>query len=220
MPIPSFKAYLSLCEDTLPSSVLSWAEPRARALSPSERGLLRSYSKAAYGDINTFLRNTHLTPADLDNLGWDSHAKTAAAHLNMMRGAATVLDRIFTKFAIPTALTVYRGMSASRLASDPTPERILGKTYTLEGYTSTSTSRQVAIGFHRGALLVVTVPKGAHAIPLTPQLSGNPHEAEVLLPKNTHIHVTDVGTARDFGGTKDSSWGLPDDLVVFATVVH
>jgi hypothetical protein len=217
MPIPSFKAYLSLCEDTLPSSVLSWAEPRARALSPSERGLLRSYSNAAHGDINIFLRNTHLTPTDLDNLGWDSHAKTAAAHLNMMRGAATVLDRIFTKFAIPTTLTVYRGTTLD-IFPDSTPERLLGKTYTLGGYTSTSTSRQVARGFHGGTLLVLTVPKGAHAIPLTPQLSANPHEAEVLLPKNTRIHVTDVGVAQDFG--KDLSWGLPDDLVVFATVVH
>lgn len=217
MPLPSFKAFLS--EATLPSSLASWATKQARRLTDDEQTVLLDYADEGHFNINLYLRHAgnvatmKKASSSYTAPGIRGSAPKVAAHLAQMHSAAQVLDGIFRKFPLPTKVVVYRGTD-SRLPIFAKPKTLVGKTLTLPGYTSTTTSEKIArdLDFQLGVLLVLTVPAGHPAIPMAPALSGESRgEAEVLLPQNTRVRVTNV--TLEPGTTYDDIW------IVTGTVV-
>lgn len=217
MPIPSFKTYLS--EARLPSALASWATAQARTLSDEERTVLLDYADEGYYDINLYLRHAgHLPSMKKASSSYISpqlfkSAKIASTRLTQIHSVAQVMDEIFRKFRLPTAITVYRGTN-EKLALYANPKALVGKTLTLPGYTSTSTSQAMSreFDFLRGILLVITVPAGAHAIPMVPALAGDrSDEAEVLLPHNTRLRVDAVKL--EPGGDYEDNWIIRTTLI-------
>lgn len=210
MTIPSFKDFLS--EAQLPSTLASWATTRARTLTDMERTVLLDYADEGHFNINLYLRHAgnvatmKKASSSYTAPGIRGSASKVATHLAQMHSAAQVLDGIFHKFALPTKVVVYRGTD-SRLPMFAKPKTLVGKTLTLPGYTSTTTSEKIArdLDFQLGVLLVLTVSAGHPAIPMVPALSGESRgEAEVLLPQNTRVRVTNV--TLEPGTTYDDIW--------------
>ena len=180
--------------------------------------MLRDYADEGYYNINLYLRHhgnvASMKKATSSYLSpWIKSGAKTTAHLDTMVRTTAVLDHIFTKFALPTALTVYRG-TESELGLFANPKTLVGKTLTLAGYSSCTTDEEVARDweFQRGVLLVLTVPRGAHAIPMVKAVAGESHEeAEVLLPHNTRITITKATLEK--GDIHEDIW------VLHATVV-
>jgi hypothetical protein len=217
MPLPSFTAYLA--EANLPSTLASWATKQARSLTDEEQTVLLDYADEGHFNINLYLRHAgnvatmKKASSSYTAPGLRGSAAKVASHLKQMHSAAHVLDGIFRKFPLPTKVVVYRGTD-SRVSLFANPKTLVGKTLTLPGYTSTTTSEKIArdLDFQQGILLVLTVPAGHQAIPMVPALSGESRgEAEVLLPQNTRVRVTQV--TLEPGTTYDDIW------IVTGTVV-
>lgn len=208
----TFRAFLQ--EARLPSSLLSWSRKQVQTLTPEERALLIDYANEGYYNINLYLRHA----GNIDAMRKQASrtmspniyaaAKKRDAHLSRMLTASQMMDGIFAKFRLPQALTVYRGTD-EQLPMFSKPTTLVGKTLTLPGFTSTSTSSAIAKDwdFNRGILLAITLPPGAHAIPMIPEIAGeSSEEAEVILPQNTQAVVTKV--IREDGGIYEDYWRI------------
>lgn len=165
-------------------------------LTTDEKELLYAYSDSTYKEINRFLYgNTE----DMDV--YKNNVDNPEEHHDYIQTRIDLLDEIFEKSVLPQPITVYRGLNAARAGfcgknyENPDIERAVGKTYTFNGYVSTSASWTMALGF-RGhespAMLQIDLPAGTHAIPMTSMLSSYADEQEVLLARNTQIKISRV----------------------------
>lgn len=190
-------------------------------LTPDETRLLKNYSGKHHADINAFLRGE--TPEK-----WVSRAKNPEGHQKLMVKATQIMDGIFEKTELPQEMQVFKGVDVRRWRI--TPDMMVdlaGKTITIPEYLSTSVSKHVASrytlsvngpsypGGSYACRCDITVPKGTHAIPMTYGLTHSEWEKEILLPRNTKLHVTFTGWAADM---KDES-RIADYWVMKATVV-
>lgn len=162
----------------------------AQHLSPDEIAFLRYYSRGGARLINQFLYNQSSYANDRD-------------YMHQMNKRTQIIDSIFEKSELPTDITVYRGLNAKRAGfcgtdyKNPDITNAVGKTYTFNGYVSTSASVLAAKIFmysakETQAMLAIHVPAGTPAIPMVPQLSEYPDEDEVLLPRNAQLRIVEV----------------------------
>lgn len=184
----------------IPADLQNWAKQCLRRLDASERQLLDSYSGKGSQTINAFLRR---------NTNWDmvqdlnlSHAKTLDAHRRMMRGATTVINRIFEKCRTPRPLSVFRGIDKRDIPNANYPAstlatRLTGQERVFNGYSSTTLMPWMAATFAEDefhnwpVLLEFLVPRGYPAIPIF-GLAGALKEYEVLLPHRVQGRIVSV----------------------------
>lgn len=180
----------------IPPAIRTWATQCMRTLTDDERGLLESYSREGNFTINAFLRgNPQWSVAYNDYM---THARTPQSHMRMMRGATTVIDRIFTKCHAPQPLVVYRGMALRDLPetrrSAAELAKLVGRKMTFAGYLSTSLKLSTAELFTSAVgplVLQLFVPRGYPVIPIL-GMRGHRHEFEMLLPHATRGKVLRV----------------------------
>lgn len=108
------------------------------------------------------------------------------------------LDNAVKSSIVKHALTVYRGVSATKTFN---PEMfVAGKTVTLKGFTSTTMNSKTAEDFVSGSKKAVRfeieVPKGAHALEIKSQ------EGELILPRDAKFKV--LGSGASGGNAKQA----------------
>ena len=94
---------------------------------------------------------------------------------------------------LPQDMTLYRGTSTEVLGSLqnlPTDE-LVGKTFTEQGFMSTSTSSAVAGDFSGNMQITIEAAKGAQALDIS-SISQYNMEAEVLFNVNQEMLITSV----------------------------
>lgn len=194
-----------------------WTNKLEHVLTPDDEKLLRTWGHEGFQDINDFLRKVG-TEKNLLSRSEISHAKSPAAHVRMMQGAAHVLDKLFAKtIPAPKTFVAYRGMSKKHLPIkladrprdvDKIKSRLVGKTIQLPGYTAMSLDFGVAIRFSSEyslrdmMILVAEIPQGAKVVPVPPEYSAEVDEMEVLLPHNAKFQITDL-TFGDYSESYD-----------------
>src|SRR5690349_4575692 len=156
-------------------SALAAATAAVRATLP-ERAAVRRYQAIgnAHERLNAFLRGRPVS------------AGTADRHLKTIRP----LDELLTRAALPTDLTVFRGLRRIR-GIVPRAGR-MPATRLQNGYLSTTLSREVALrnftDRERGGILRITAPAGMH--PLWLPTLGDPRladEEELLFLRGSYL---------------------------------
>ena len=143
------------------------------ATTREERAALQSYSGTGYMGINLSLRGQgglKLTDKQADQV--------------------KLIDAAMGRHVLDKSMTVFRGIDepfAKKLAA--------GTRFKDKAFVSTTADKPRArswAGAGRGAIMQITVPKGASAIFMDHNLSDNWSEHEWLLDRNTTFHVTSV----------------------------
>lgn len=127
-------------EGAPPYSVLAAAAPEP---TQHEISAINAYSGPQYSTINGNLR--------------DGYVSAGISH------TVTALDSYLQRSAIPQDVVLFRGVKS--IVSDKMVDRGIGSEYVDHGYSSHSTSQNTSISFaggtSGGALLIVSIPKGA-----------------------------------------------------------
>lgn len=158
----------------------------ARSLSPGERSAIIAYKGTAYAEINGALRGGSTDDDDIVE-------------------AIDGLDEALSRYALPEAVVVYRGVVSDDLAAifDTLTE---GQTIEDDGYWSTSLLRSVAEKFLTDEaeddeikfVMEILLPAGTHAIYAgAPDLLHDLNEAEILLARGSRFIVRDTRDADD-----------------------
>lgn len=97
---------------------------------------------------------------------------------------AKLLDAAFEKASLPESMIVYRGMKGHHWDSVQA-----GQVISQPGYLSTSLDRSAAETFQEGALLKISVPKGAKAIYMDNLNGSHGYEAELAVARGSKIKL-------------------------------
>lgn len=120
---------------------------------------------------------------------------------NSLRGVETltlenqttveVLKSALDNSALPHDMTLYRGTSTEALGAlqDLSVDELVGKTFTEQGFMSTSTSNVVAEGFSGNMQMTIEASKGAQALDIS-SISQYTTEAEVLFNTGQEMLIT------------------------------
>ena len=207
-------------DSTVPSDLQAWATHCLSTLDESELRLLNSYRNEGYDDINAFVRSNNINWHQMQHR---THAKSPETYQRMMRGATSVIDRIFQKCRAPRPLTLFRGTNRTWIerGSNFVPGASnVGKEMTFTGYSSASLSVSVAVEFSTQrtfpTILELLVPRGYPAIPIF-GLANSPlggkidvsefAEIEVLLPNRLQGRIVKVVEANpQRAKQQDSYW--------------
>ena len=160
---------------------------------PVAMGALKAYTGNDYSVINGPLRG---------NAGWMDPTIVAQG-----KDEAREIDKLMARSTMTSTQTVYRGMG-TEMFQGPYPlvgsdkqfdlKSIVGKTFTDNGFVSTTKSLDEARGWDfKGAVAKITVPAGTHAIDVDAALSGNQYsqsgsEHEILLNRGLTFRVIKV----------------------------
>ncbi len=141
-------------------------------LSNEQIEALIKYTGDDYVNINNSLRG-------LDTLSPENQATVEA-----MKSA---LDNS----ALPQDMTLYRGTSTEALGSlqNLSVDELVGKTFTEQGFMSTSTSNVIAEGFSGNMKMTIEASKGAQALDIS-SISQYTTEAEVLFNAGQEMLIT------------------------------
>lgn len=185
-----------------------YSEKYIASLSEKSKAAIREYTSSAYSGINSYMRGqTDYLP--------DSHKEI----IDTVRSA---LDG--TK--IPEEITTFRGTDLSEIASYAGVTRmsrmekcseldkLVGKEIESKSFLSSSEKQPDEIGRSHGVKVVITTPKGGHALTLG-DLSRHKEEAEVLLPPQKY-KVTDVEYSKD---PEDEKY-VKGEITVRITALH
>lgn len=167
---------------------------------PEDLAILYQYQGGLYNDINEYARKGTLEPGS---------SFRSVEEADEMLGR---LDREIARAPTEADQVVYRGIGSARsLSGDPEAAAMRGRiTGRLEpggiirdpGYSSTSPSRDVALGFTKKpggvtpTMLEIEVPKGSRAARIPDE---NMQEHEILLPRDSSFEVLSVRT-EEIGG--------------------
>jgi len=155
---------------------------RAKAIKEQRMGdrqALEGYTASDYRTINTVLRG-----------------QGKAANSDVVQSKIAAIDRATNK-RLNKDTTLYRGLDVSVLKGLD-PKKLVGRTVPSQGFTSTSTSQDVAYrpDFNKGVIIKINAPKGTRGA----TIHGNTGEKEVVLARNTQLKFTHVSK----GGVDDT----------------
>ncbi len=189
---PTAKPVVGLTGAKAETSLTNYGTTWGKELTVQQRNALSAYQKTS-GDYNAYLR-TGKTPNGVP----DHHVAT---FMERLKSEIASVDQALASASLPDAVTVMRGISdpnaVFNLGEHGDLSSLVGTTYTDKGFTSTTLDKKVAEYFKgesnaNGAVLEITVPKGAHAGWM--QIAGvnDAGESELLLARNSKFKVTGV----------------------------
>lgn len=146
-----------------------------------ERDALQSYTGSGFHRVNAKLRDSRLSSEERPSEGDE----------------ASALHDVLTRNQLSEPLTVHRAIRRSSTFFGDVGSHV-NRTYVDHGFTSTSTSEQVArerfLSKQDPALLHIKLPVGLNAMPVSRYRSahgGSASEEEILLQHGTSFQVTD-----------------------------
>ena len=105
---------------------------------------------------------------------------------------AQMVQKGISKFGLRYNTTVYRGISNKGLKLSLNNKKLqVGSIYQDKAFSSTSLSKQVALGFSSQCLLRINIPAGFHGAYIDP-ISKNKGEKEYLLKEGQKLIVTKI----------------------------
>ncbi|MCE6013345.1 ADP-ribosyltransferase, partial [Levilactobacillus brevis] len=115
---------------------------------------------------------------------------------------AQLVQKGISKFKLRYNTTVYRGISNKGLKLSLNNRGLsVGSIYQDKAFSSTSLSKQVALGFSSQCLLRINIPAGVHGAYIDP-ISKNKGEKEYLLKEGQKLIVTKIQNASYTEATK------------------
>lgn len=181
------------------ASLLKGQEKWRTELSREEKTAISDYTSELYEDINESLRK--------------------GAVPSGLKSTIQTLDRAIAKSTIPHDVTLFRGVQSRRLLDKAVANG--SPSFTDLGFSSTSISHNTAAGFtpeDRPVMLAIRVKKGQKGAFLGKNLSAEPAENEVLLPRNARFTITGKSVKKinaSGGRSSASNSGGAFDVEVF-----
>lgn len=103
-----------------------------------------------------------------------------------------LIQKSISKFRLRYDATVYRGISSKGLKLSLSNQRLtVGSIYQDKAFSSTSLSKQIALGFSSQYILRINIPGGFHGAYIDP-ISENKGEKEYLLKEGQKLIVTKI----------------------------
>lgn len=100
------------------------------------------------------------------------------------------MDSALDNASLPSDMTLYRGTSQNALGDlkGLSPDELVGKVFTENGYMSTTTSSTVAQGWANDMKMTIEAAQGSHALDIS-QISNFPWEQEVLFARGQEMMI-------------------------------
>ena len=154
-----------------------------------------SYAQENQGDLFNFSKSS--VKKSVENYSSEDLGVYLRVNANLRKGTGADdpvvkgIDNLISRSKLPDDITVYRGLRAKHLGSNP--EKLIGKTITDNGFLSTSLSHDKASTLFAhsegGAVIELRAFKGQNGFMMEADSPQSPEEHEVLFPRGSSMKI-------------------------------